>query len=614
MSSGFPGGAPDFYASGGIGGRSVAMNNNPHVPYRSQMPGILVDPSSQIVQRRPDLIGKRSLAEFQAQHQQQQQQQQQQQPGLGLLLRSVKPRMYQHASPISPLSPVDYSASISPEFPSVSAGRYGLPLLQQLRPQPIALGNNVMAPRTANLSTVTYSNFPQNRGALQESEPESEKKIMNRLQELEKQLLDDDDVDEEGDAVSVVTHSEWSEAIQNLIIPSQKPISPSSSSSSTSSIASAVPICPKQSAHEAASAISEGMLDAAMESLTRLTQVANARGNSEQRLAAYMASALKSRLSAAENPPPVAELYSKDHIMATQMLYDMSPCFKLGFMAANLAILETTSSEQSAAKFHVLDFDIGQGGQYVNLVHALGARQNGKHTSLKITTIADPSNGGTDERLKVGEDLSQLAERLCISLKFKVVTHKIHELSRESLGCESDEVLVVNLAFKLYKMPDESVTTENPRDELLRRVKSLQPRVVTVVEQEMNANTAPFLTRVNEACAYYGALLDSLDSTVSRDRSERVQVEECLGRKLANSVACEGRDRVERCEVFGKWRARMGMAGFEPRPMSQHIADSMRSRVNSHQRGNPGFTVKEETGGICFGWNGRTLTVASAWR
>jgi len=40
---------------------------------------------------------------------------------------------------------------------------------------------------------------------------ESDKKMMNCLQELEKQLLDDNDEEEEGDTVSVVTNNEWSE-------------------------------------------------------------------------------------------------------------------------------------------------------------------------------------------------------------------------------------------------------------------------------------------------------------------------------------------------------------------------------------------------------------------
>ncbi|KAJ0099938.1 hypothetical protein Patl1_20187 [Pistacia atlantica] len=73
---------------------------------------------------------------------------------------------------------------------------------------------------------------------------------------------------------------------------------------------------------------------------------------------------------------------------------------------------------------------------------------------------------------------------------------------------------------------------------------------------------------------------------------ERLKVEAGLGRKLGNSVACEGKNRVERCEVFGKWRARMSMAGFELKPMSQNVAESMRSRLSYGNRVNPGFTVK----------------------
>ncbi|EYU25126.1 hypothetical protein MIMGU_mgv1a0036911mg, partial [Erythranthe guttata] len=182
------------------------------------------------------------------------------------------------------------------------------------------------------------------------------------------------------------------------------------------------------------------------------------------------------------------------------------------------------------------------------------------------------------------------------------------------LEIQSDVALCVNFAFKLYKLPDESVTTENLRDELLRRVKSLSPEVMTVVEQEMNTNTAPLTARVRDAYEYYGALFDSLDATVSRENPDRVRIEEGLSRKISNSVAGEGRDRVERCEVLGKWRARMSMAGFQPRKMSQLAVESLRSKLNSGTRGNPGFSVNEESGGICFGWMGRILTVASAWR
>jgi hypothetical protein len=271
--------------------------------------------------------------------------------------------------------------------------------------------------------------------------------------------------------------------------------------------------------------------------------------------------------------------------------------------------------------FCVVDFEIGQGKQYVNLLHALKAREvsvsPASGFTLKIVAVAE--NGG-DERVKaVGEMLSRQAERLRIGFEFRIATvsqRQVNELSRELLGCDSEETLIVNFAFKLNRIPDESVSTENPRDELLRRVKKLSPRVVTIVEQEMNCNTAPFLARVAESWSYYSALYDSVESVLGKDNSDRVMIEEGLSRKLSNSVACEGRDRVERCEVFGKWRARMSMAGFKLIPMSQNVVESIKSRlaVSNNNRVNTELSVKEENGGICFGWMGRTLTVASAWR
>ncbi|XP_008234852.1 PREDICTED: scarecrow-like protein 8 [Prunus mume] len=644
MQSGFTGGAgaggvPDFYAGGRSISIATAMNNHHQHPsqppyHRSSLSGLFLDnPSSQIArqtqsqsqfqtQNPSTLIGKRTLAEFQAH----QQQHHYHNPNQNLYLRSLKPRTFQHSSPISPLSPIDFSSSstITGSDSSSSASsllshqRFGLPLLQQLRPQPV---HQTLPPA----GSFVNNNPVQNQTRVVSGVDSEKKMISNRLQELEKQLLDDNDEEDEGDAVSVITKtsSEWSETIQNLIGPgpgqSQKPVSPSptSSSSSSSSVASpASSTCSKQSLMEAATAISEGKSEAAAEILTRLTtsQVPNPRPNSEQRLLEVMTLALKSRVNPVDNPPPVTELFSQEHTGSTQLLYELSPCFRFGFMAANLAILEATLTDKSATnKVHVIDFDIGQGGQYVLLLQALDARLNGLPATVKITTVAD--NGGEDRLTMVRQNLSKVAKQHGVVLEFNIVSQKLAELNRESLGCEPDEPIAVNFAFKLYSMPDESVSTDNPRDELLRRVKGLSPRVVTLVEQELNTNTAPFMARVKETCGYYGALLESIKSTEAGDNSERVKAEEALSRKLINSVACEGRDRVERCEVFGKWRARMGMAGFELRPMSQNMTEVLKQRLSSgNNRVNSGFTVKEENGGVGFGWISRTLTVASAWR
>ncbi|XP_006363331.1 scarecrow-like protein 8 [Solanum tuberosum] len=605
MSSDFSGGVPDFY---GGAGRSnlIPMNNaQPQIQFPHRPDG-----ASQNFHRRPTFIGKRSLAAFQQQQQfqflQQQQQfqflQQQQQQGLGFYLRNVKPRSYQQASPISPLDYSVSSSSISSEFSPMTA-RHPLPIST-------ANTNGVLSSGNPDCSAVaSYLNQVQN--SLYQ---ESEEKMMNRLHELEKQLLEDNNEEEE-DTVSVVTNNdEWSETIKNLITPISNHLSPASSTSSCSSSMESPPVSsPKQSIVEAATAITDGKTNVAVQILTRLAQVADVRGSSEQRLTAYMVSALRSRVNSTEYPPPVMELHSKEHAVSTQNLYEISPCFKLGFMAANLAIVEAVADHPSNI-IHVIDFDIGQGGQYLHLLHALATKNTDYPISLKITAITTEFTGRADSRVNsIEDDLKTLANKVGISLIFNIISCSITDLSREKLGIEHDEALAVNFAYRLYRLPDESVTTENLRDELLRRVKGLSPKVVTLVEQELNGNTAAFVARVNEACGYYGALLDSLDATVSKDETGRVKIEEGLSRKLTNSVACEGRDRVERCEVFGKWRARMSMAGFGPRPMSQQIADSLLKRLNSGPRGNPGFNVNEQSGGIRFGWMGKTLTVASAW-
>ncbi|KAJ7006505.1 scarecrow-like protein 1 [Populus alba x Populus x berolinensis] len=145
----------------------------------------------------------------------------------------------------------------------------------------------------------------------------------------------------------------------------------------------------------------------------------------------------------------------------------------------------------------------------------------------------------------------------------RIAAYMVEVASRTSLvnpsmlNCKPGEALIVNFAFQLHHMPDESVSTVNERDQLLRMAKSLNPKLVTVVEQDVNTNTAPFFPRFTEAYNYYSAVFDSLDATLPRESQDRLNVEkQCLARDIVNIVACEGDERIERYEVAGKWRAK----------------------------------------------------------
>lgn len=445
-----------------------------------------------------------------------------------------------------------------------------------------------------------------------------------KLQELERALLDDIDVDEDdemfGSGQSMEIESEWSDPIQNTLL-HDSPKESSSADSNLSSISSTKEVTqiscrtPKELLIDCASALSDGNRDEASAIINELQQIVSIQGDPPQRIAAYMMEGLAARMAASgkflykalkcKEPP------SSDRLAAMQILFEVCPCFKFGFMAANGAIIEALKGEK---RVHIIDFDINQGSQYITLIQTL-ATLPGKLPRLRLTGVDDPESvqrpvGG----LKIiGLRLEKLAEALGVSFEFQAVPSKTSLVTPLMLDCRPGEVLVVNFAFQLHHMPDESVSTVNERDQLLRMVKSLNPKLVTVVEQDVNTNTSPFFPRFIEAYNYYSAVFESLDATLPRESQDRMNVErQCLARDIVNIVACEGEERIERYEVAGKWRARMMMAGFNSRPMSLDVINMIRNVIR--QQYCDRYKLKENQAALHFGWEDKSLIVASAWR
>ncbi|CAI0395872.1 unnamed protein product [Linum tenue] len=341
--------------------------------------------------------------------------------------------------------------------------------------------------------------------------------------------------------------------------------------------------------------------------ITELRQMVSVQGDPSSRIAAYMVEGLAAKIASSgkylykalkcKEPP------SSDRLAAMQILFEICPCFKFGFMAANGAMIEAFKGEK---RVHIVDFDINQGNQYITLIQTL-ANQGGKLPYLRLTGVDD--HGGL---VMIGLRLEQLAEALKVPFEFHTVASTTSLVSPSMLDCRPGEALIVNFAFQLHHMPDESVSTVNERDQLLRMVKSLNPKLVTVVEQDVNTNTTPFLPRFVEAYNYYSAVYESLDVTLPRESQDRINVErQCLARDIVNVVACEGKERIERYEVAGKWRARMTMAGFMPRVMGPNVVDMIRKLIKEYC---DRYTLKEEMSALHFGWEDKSLIFASAWR
>lgn len=362
-----------------------------------------------------------------------------------------------------------------------------------------------------------------------------------------------------------------------------------------------------------AEALSENRMDDFDELIEKARGAVSITGEPIQRLGAYMVEGLIARKEESGSKIYRAlhcgEPESKDLLSYMQILYEICPYLKFGYMAANGAIAEACKKED---RIHIIDFQIALGTQWVTLLQALAARPGGP-PHVRITGIDDPvSNYARGEGLEAVERcLATLSEKYDIPVEFDGVPVFGPDITQDMLDVRPGEALVVNFPLQLHHTPDESVDVNNPRDGLLRMIKSLSPKVVTLVEQESNTNTAPFLTRFSETLDFYLAMFESIDVTMGRDRKERINVEQhCLARDIVNIVACEGKERVERHELFGKWKSRLTMAGFRQYSLSPYVNSVIRSLLRYYSEH---YKLEEKDGAMLLGWKDRNLISASAW-
>ncbi|XP_009626207.1 scarecrow-like protein 21 [Nicotiana tomentosiformis] len=363
-----------------------------------------------------------------------------------------------------------------------------------------------------------------------------------------------------------------------------------------------------------AKAIADNNLVTAEWLMSELRTVVSVCGSPMQRLGAYMLEGLVARLASSGSSiykalrckePTSVELMSYMHL-----LYEICPYFKFGYLSANGAIVDAVKEENT---IHIIDFQIAQGSQWITLIHALAARPGGP-PRIRITGIDDSTSayarGGGIEI--VGRRLSSIAASCNVPFEFHSVAASCSDVEIEHLKVRPGEPLAVNFALVLHHMPDESVGTKNHRDRLLRMVKSLSPKIVTLVEQESNTNTVQFFPRFLETLNYYLSIFESIDVALPRDHKQRINVEQhCLAREIVNIIACEGAERVERHELLERWRSRFLMAGFNPYPLSSSVNATIKTLLENYYQS---YTLDERNGALYLGWMNRDLVASCAWK
>ncbi|ESW35381.1 hypothetical protein PHAVU_001G230500 [Phaseolus vulgaris] len=327
-----------------------------------------------------------------------------------------------------------------------------------------------------------------------------------------------------------------------------------------------------------------------------------------RKVATYFAQALARRIYGIF---PEETLDSSLSDLLHMHFYESCPYLKFAHFTANQAILEAFAT---AGRVHVIDFGLKQGMQWPALMQALALRPGGPPT-FRLTGIGPPQPDNTDALQQVGWKLAQLAQTIGVQFEFRgFVCSSLADLDPNMLEIRPGEAVAVNSVFELHRM----LARPGSVDKVMDTVKNLNPKIVTIVEQEANHNGPVFLDRFTEALHYYSSLFDSLEGSSSSTglgspSQDLLMSEVYLGKQICNVVAYEGVERVERHETLSQWRGRMGSAGFDPVHLGSN-AFKQASMLLALFAGGDGYRVEENNGCLMLGWHTRPLIATSAWK
>ncbi|RAL37232.1 hypothetical protein DM860_004154 [Cuscuta australis] len=329
-------------------------------------------------------------------------------------------------------------------------------------------------------------------------------------------------------------------------------------------------------------------------------------GSGIGKVAGYFIDALSRRLYAPPQGIVSAGSAIEDEIFYSHF-YEAAPYLKFAHFTANQAILEAFNGHDCV---HVIDFNLMHGLQWPAFIQALALRPGGPPL-LRLTGIGPPSPDGRDSLREIGLKLAELARSVNVRFAFRgVAASRIDDVKPWMLQVGPNEAVAVNSIMQLHKLLVPDPIRGRPINTVLGWIKSLNPRVVTVVEQEANHNRPEFLDRFTEALYYYSTMFDSLEACPAEP--DKALAEMHIQREICNVVCCEGVDRVERHEPLGMWKDRFVRAGFRAFNLGSNAFKqaSMLLTLFSSE----GYSVEERDGCLTLGWHSRPLVAASAWQ
>lgn len=351
---------------------------------------------------------------------------------------------------------------------------------------------------------------------------------------------------------------------------------------------------------KAAGCFDSGDLQLAHAILSHLNQrLLSPIGKPIQRAAFYFKDALNSLLSVSTDPIRSSTLEIVESIKAQKAFSSISPIPMFSDFTANQAVLE---SIDSSTFIHIVDFEIGLGGQYASLLREIADRsasskQSRVSISIRITAIVQDEF--EKESTLVSDNLHHFAHDLQIRFRIDFVSLRSFEmLSEKSIDFTDDERTIVHLTPSTFRRTGVKFVTD---------LRLIIPNAVVLVTSEgwQTTETSSFRRSFVEGLEFYSVLLESLDAAVGgSDWVKKIEAF-VLRRRIVAEVESMG------CKTTS-WRDMLAGAGMRPAGLSRLAEFQAECLV---RKGDVrGFQVGTRHGELVLSWHGRPLVATSTWR
>ncbi|XP_027361727.1 protein SHORT-ROOT-like [Abrus precatorius] len=354
-----------------------------------------------------------------------------------------------------------------------------------------------------------------------------------------------------------------------------------------------------------------------------LNELGSPYGDTDEKLASYFLQAFFSRITEAGDRTyrtlnsTSEKTCSFESTRKTMLKFqEVSPWTTFGHVASNGAILEALEGEP---KLHIVDISNTYCTQWPTLFEALATR-NDDTPHLRLTSVVTTQPGGSLAAVQkimkeIGTRMEKFARLMVVPFKFNVVHHvgQLSDLDFNELNIQEDEALAINCVNALHSI----TAVGNHRDVLISSLRRLQPRIVTVVEEEADLNVGlegfEFVKGFQECLRWFRVYFEALDESFPRTSSERLMLERAAGRAVVDLVACAPVESVERRETAARWSRRMHGGGFNTVAFSEEVCDDVRALLRRYNKEGWSMTQCPDAG-IFLSWKDQPVVWASAWR